>query len=107
MTKFRTSSHVLEIERGRHTKPSTPVDQRNCNVCHVLEDEKHFLLHCQILTDERREFTSRILSKYPHFASMENDEKFIFLLQNKDAQIVTWTAKFIYHSMQKRNNYSQ
>ena len=35
LTKFRTSSHTLEIERGRHTNPITPVEQRLCNVCHV------------------------------------------------------------------------
>ena len=42
LTKFRTSSHTLEIERGRHTNPTTPLEQRQCRICHVLEDETHW-----------------------------------------------------------------
>ena len=39
-----TSSHTLEIERGRHTNPIMPIEQRLYDECHVLEDESHFLL---------------------------------------------------------------
>ena len=35
LTKFRLSSHTLEIERGRHTNPTTPLEQRQCRICHV------------------------------------------------------------------------
>ena len=104
LTKFRTSSHTLEVERGRHTNPTTPVEQRNCNVCHVFEDECHFLLCCHIFADERHDFLRRIQNKYPNFATLDHMEKFTFLMQNKDAQVITWTAKFIYHAMDRRNN---
>ena len=30
ITQIRTSSHALEIERGRYTKPKTPVNERLC-----------------------------------------------------------------------------
>ena len=101
LTKFITSSHTLEVERGRHTNPTTPIEQRNCNVCHVFEDECHFLLCCHIFADER---LRRIQNKYPNFATLDHVEKFTFLMQNKDAQVITWTTKFIYHAMDKRNN---
>ena len=45
--KLRTSSHRLEIERGRYTRPKLNLDQRLCMSCNVVEDEEHFVLHCQ------------------------------------------------------------
>ena len=33
LTRLRVSSHNLAIERGRHTRPITPIDQRICNYC--------------------------------------------------------------------------
>ena len=44
ISKLRTSSHALEVERGRHTKPKTPLEERLCPNCHVLEDEQHFVM---------------------------------------------------------------
>ena len=78
LTKFRTSSHTLEIERGRHTNPITPVEQRLCNVYHVLEDELHFLLECNMFTDERTAFLYQIQNKYSQFITLDNKEKKYF-----------------------------
>jgi hypothetical protein len=44
LTKFRLSDHKLEIEIGRYKK--VPREQRICKACKVLDDEKHFFLHC-------------------------------------------------------------
>ena len=52
VSKLRTSSHMLEIERRRHTRPVTPVENRRCPECNVLENELHFLLECTINQDE-------------------------------------------------------
>ena len=39
MTKLRVSSHRLEVETGRWTRPvSTPFDDRICHICDKLED---------------------------------------------------------------------
>ena len=44
LTKLRLSSHRLEIEAGRWTKPLiTPREDRICKQCNILEDEFHFL----------------------------------------------------------------
>ena len=56
IARFRCSSHALEIERGRHTNPKTPVAERKCRRCDVIEDEKHFLLMCDINMEEREYF---------------------------------------------------
>ena len=54
ISKIRTSSHKLEIERGRYTRPITPIEKRICHLCKVVEDEFHFMLQCYIYTVERR-----------------------------------------------------
>ena len=41
ITRLRTSSHTLEIERDRHTVPRTP-NERLCCVYKLVEDEEHF-----------------------------------------------------------------
>ena len=46
LTKFRISDHKLEKEIGRYKK--VPREQRICKACKVLDDEKHFFLHCHI-----------------------------------------------------------
>ena len=39
---------------------TTPIEQGLCNVCHVLEDESHFLLQCNMFTDKRTAFLCQI-----------------------------------------------
>ena len=54
IAKLRWSSHMLEIERGsRHTNPKTPVAERKCLICKEIDDDKHFVLECQINKSER------------------------------------------------------
>ena len=53
ISKIRCSNHVLEIEKGRHTK--TLREARLCNICvnGEIEDEGHFLLNCQVYRNLR------------------------------------------------------
>ena len=46
ITKLRSSSHPLEIEKGRHS--NKPRNERLCLVCNLneVETEKHFLTKC-------------------------------------------------------------
>ena len=51
LSKIRVLSHRLEIEAGRWARPhSTPINDRKCLVCQVLEDEYHFIIECQMYT---------------------------------------------------------
>ena len=43
IAQLRTSSHILHIERGRYTKPRTPVNERLCILCNCVEHELHFI----------------------------------------------------------------
>ena len=56
IARFRCSSHTLEIERGWHTNPKTPVAERKCKHCDVMEDEEHFFLMCDKHMAEREYF---------------------------------------------------
>ena len=104
LSKFRTSCHSLEVERGRYTNPITPLERRLCFVCREIEDEIHFIMHCQLFETERLDLFGRVGNKFPVFSALDETAKFIFLMQNSDAQLITWVAKFIHHSMNKRND---
>ena len=49
-TKLRISSHPLEIEKGRYSRPKVPAENRLCKFCNssIVETEKHFLLECTL-----------------------------------------------------------
>ena len=55
ISKVRMSSHLFYIERGRWGKPIIERVDRLCDVCNVIEDEKHCLLECPKYVNERRE----------------------------------------------------
>ena len=59
-SKLRCSDHALEIEKGRHKPVSTrkPVEDRKCVFCArgEVEDEKHFLYHCDLYSEIRRKY---------------------------------------------------
>ena len=67
LSKLRTSSHSLKIERGHCTRPKLNVDQRLCMSCNVVEDEEYFVLHCQ---DNRvkRELLKKYIWETPLFS---------------------------------------
>ena len=58
ITKIRTSSHALEIEKGRHRNGGVkiPACQRLCKICNVQEDEIHFVLDCVMNVSEKIHF---------------------------------------------------
>ena len=60
LSKFRMSSHRLEIEAGRLTKPNkTPFDNRKCIICNLLEDEYHFVLECSLYLTLRTQYINK------------------------------------------------
>jgi hypothetical protein len=50
LSKFRISSHNVEIEKGRYM--NIPAEQRICRLCKLdVENEIHFLLECPSLAN--------------------------------------------------------
>ena len=106
IAKLRCSSHILEIERGRHTNPKTPVAERLCCICHEIEDEKHFVLHCSINAREREDFYTKIDQTDDDFRLLDDEEKFVYILKNTNKNCLTWLGEFLYRSFLKRNQSS-
>ena len=48
IAQIRTSLHTLAFERGCHTRPKTPVQDRLCTSRNLIEDEAHYILSCQL-----------------------------------------------------------
>ena len=78
LTKFRTSSHTLRIERGLHT--NTDVNERVCAYCERINDERHFILYCDVIDYERQCLFEKVNYHYPDFRDLDDLDKFKYLL---------------------------
>ena len=105
ITKLRASSHTLEVERGRYTNPKTPLEDRLCSVCGIIEDELHLLVGCRSYARERQELFEKIPNLFPQFQHMDNTDKFVFMLCYPDPNILTAVGKFIHTCFQLRNSW--
>ena len=103
ITKLRVNSHSLAIERGRHL--GTALQERLCNVCDVIEDEKHFLFECCINEELRFVFNSRVSQLYLQYQYLDRDQKLVFLFEITNEQLITWVGKFVYNSFCLREEY--
>ena len=103
ITKTRASSHDLEIERGRYTRPRIDPNQSLCSCCFEIEDEEHFITKCQINAHDRQNLYAKMVSKHSTFRNLSNHEQFIFLMSCKDRQILTWLGKYIHKPFNIRN----
>ena len=97
------SSHNLEIERGRYVRPRVKPEQRRCVVCNVMDDEIHFVTQCRINACERGIFYQKMSSADPQFTSLNDKEKFTYLMQSNEQETLRWFAKYIYKSFHTRN----
>ena len=94
ISRFRTSNHNLEIERGRHCKPVLPVELRTCKLCDTaVEDEIHFLCDCPFFSEERNH-----LYRLRSNLDLEND--FVSILSCKETCF--YLGKALYAMMRKR-----
>ena len=92
--KIQISAHTLFIEEGRYTK--TPLEQRICRLCKSsVEDEIHFVVKCCKLDIIRQEFYAKMTSIYPDFHSMNNVDKFTFIMNSHDYDINKMCITFI------------
>lgn len=72
LTKLRVSSHRLEIEVGRWSRPNrTPIGERKCFYCNKLEDEFHFLLECYLYKDLRKTYIHRYFWNRPNMIKLK------------------------------------
>ena len=72
LSKFRLSSHRLEIAVGRWARPNrTPIDQRKCRVCNNVEDEFHFLLEFELFNQIRKKYIKEYYRGRPNMIKLK------------------------------------
>ena len=105
-SRFRLSSHDLEIERGRYGAKSTPPDERLCNLCNLneVEDELHFLMICPRYAHERNNVLNDIHRSFPSVANLQLRDKFIWLMSQENKSVTLKIAYFLKRANEIRIN---
>jgi hypothetical protein len=93
------NDHKLEIEIGRYKK--VPREQRICKACKVLDEEKHFFLHCHINYNIRNSLIQEIENYFPDFNQLDSIAKLKIIL-NPSQDILSNVADYIKQSMELR-----
>ena len=103
MSKFRCSSHFLEIERARHQVNIPPIWNRCCPHCnYAVDDELHLLLFCKTNEFLRVNFLSSISDLIPDIAAMHHLDIFIKIMSSEDKHVLRKLAKYVYESLEIR-----
>ena len=134
LSRLRVSSHRLNVELGRHTRPITPVGLRYCQYCcsgppttscsqrtcshssccsnpalaaaePAIDDEFHFLLQCSMFDAERTCLFTRLSSLIPGFDKLSLTCKFKTLLCPTTALATKLTHRFIKNMFAQREIY--
>ena len=104
IAKLRLQSNRLEIVSGRFTRPKTPPELRICKSCKDgVDDEKHFLLHCKLLSDLRTDLFDAIYGIYPIFINLSDAEKIRLILHPHSDELATVIGTFIINAFKLRN----
>ena len=103
ISQLRCSSHILNVEKGRYTRPRTPLEERLCNMYNCVDDELHFITACAVNVNERRALYDKLTDKFPEFEHLCDLEKFVFLFTFDDAQMLSWLGKFLYKSFRSKS----
>ena len=107
LCRLRVSAHSLRIETGRYSLPwPTPVGERLCATCGVIEDETHFLISCKFHQCKERvdmlNFASSLKNSFQHLSQLD---KCVFILSSKNSQLMSFVAQFVYVNFMKRLGY--
>jgi hypothetical protein len=105
--RFRLSAHKLHIETGRYASGSERLspEDRICKYCDTgqCEDEFHFLMKCDLYSIPRQELLNKITNVYPASSSLNDTDKFKFIMSNTNTDIIKCTGKFVSDCFNTRN----
>ena len=89
LLKFRTSNHLLPIEKGRHLNIDR--NERKCELCNMndIGDEYHYVCCCTKFRNLRTKFIPR------KFHKKSSVQKYCDLMLCKSKKQRLKTAKFI------------
>ena len=82
LSRYQISAHTLRIESGCYTSPVTLIVDRKCKYCRngLIDDEKHFILVCEICRIKSKCFLNRLNVLNKKFGKMTHEEKLAFIL---------------------------
>ena len=98
--KNTISCHKLHVEEGWYR--TIPLQERICQLCHT-EVEKHFVLSCSELESSRKSFYDKITDICLAFSSMNNSDKFKYIMTSKDYDLKVFCISFIFELYNERN----
>ena len=80
LTQLRISCHQLKIETDRYH--GTLLHDRKCECCSSgeVEDEYHFLFHCNKLENDQNPLLKEIAKSSPNFKRLNSKEKLVWLM---------------------------
>ena len=98
--------HDVRPERYKHIKKvklGTPVEERLCTTCGVVEDETRFLISCKAHQGKERvdmlNFASSLNNSFQHLSQLD---KCVIILTSKNRQLMSLVAIFVYVNFMKR-----
>ena len=95
ISKFRIGAHKLPVETGRYRNIER--NQRTCPHCNSgVGDEGHYLFQCDnpFLLELRTSYFQDIALISPPFNKLPDNDKLLFLMQNKNHDIMKRTGTF-------------
>ena len=103
-SRSRMSSHTFMIEKGRHMRPQIERNNRTCFHCKdKIENESHFVISCPLYNAERESLFQICGENSLHFETMDDEQKFTFILSNECPSLTETLARFILNSFKKRD----
>lgn len=106
LSKFRCSSHQLEVETGRHSSEYIERENRICQYClrernlRTVEDEYHFLIMCPLYNEIRIKYLSSALCKY----NVVNNQIVTLLLGSTSETVVINISLYLHHAFKVRQS---
>jgi hypothetical protein len=84
-------------------------ENKTCLYCNNndVEDEMHFLLKCPLYSIERKVFMDFIYNDNNQVASLQTKDKFYWLLNNENINIINKLSEFILKNFEKRSSLNQ
>ena len=100
--QFRCGILPLKVETGRYN--NIPIEHRLCELCesNSIENEMHFLLHCDHYSGQRAVLFEDALKCYPQFMYLTDVEQLTLLMQSQN--VLNSTARYLSSAMESRSS---
>ena len=109
LTRLKVSSHKLNIELGRHSRPPIPRANRLCNFCNSKEvdDEIYFLTKCEFHSETRYHMFDEI-QRHQHINhNLSPENLYQCVMTSKSEKVLAAIAKFTYFGFKRRDNFTE